>query len=214
MKTDDLIAALAMDAPPASPAALDRRLLMWAFPAALAALAGVWFGLGGFREDLGEAVRGLTFWLKAAYTVALAVTGGWLFTRLGRPGASLKAPALALLAVVLTAAVLGSTDVLMRPADGRMTAFLGHSYRVCALNIAGLSLLTTPFVFWAARRFAPTRPTRAGAVAGLTAGAIAATLYGLYCQESTAAFVATWYSLGIAMSAAGGAVIGRFWLKW
>lgn len=214
MKTDDLIAALAMDAPPASSSALDRRLLMWAFPAALSALAGVWFGLGGFRDDLAEAVLGVTFWMKAAYTVALAVAGGWLFTRLGRPGASLKAPILLLLAVVAAAAAMGSADLLMRPADSRLHAWLGHSYRVCALNIAGLSVLTTPFLFWAARKFAPTRPMRAGAVAGLTAGAIAATLYGLYCQESTAAFVATWYTLGMGISAAAGAVIGRFWLRW
>ncbi len=214
MKTDDLIAALAMDAAPASPAALNRRLLMWAFPAALAALAGVWFGLGGFRPDLVQALLGPTFWMKAAYTIALAVAGGWLFTRLGRPGASLAAPALVLLAIVLSAAILGSMDLMMRPADGRMHAWLGHSYRVCALNIAALSVLTAPFMFWAARKFAPTRPMRAGAVAGLTAGAIAATLYGLYCQESTAAFVATWYTLGMGVSAAAGAVIGRFWLRW
>lgn len=213
MKTDDLIAALALDAPPASPASLQRRLLMWSLPAAVTGFLGVWFYLQ-LRPDLLQAIGGVTFWLKAGYTAALAVAGGWLFTRLGRPGASVKAPALALLAIVLAAAMLGSMDALTRPADGRMTAFLGHSYQVCALNIAGLSLLTSPFLFWAARKFAPTRPMRAGAVAGLTAGAIAATLYGLHCQESTAAFVATWYTLGILIPTVVGAVIGRFALRW
>ena len=213
MKTDDLIAALAMDAPPASPASLQRRLLMWSLPAAVAAFLGVWFYLQP-RPDLMQAMGGMTFWMKAAYTAALAATGGWLFTRLGRPGASATAPLLAVLAVLATGLTMGSMNLMMAPPDGRMHLLLGHSYEVCAFNIAGLSVLTTPFLFWAARKFAPTRPMRAGAVAGFTAGAIAATLYGLYCQESSAAFVATWYTLGILIPTAAGAVIGRYTLRW
>ena len=213
MKTEDLIAALALDAPPASPASLQRRLLVWSFPAAAAAFLGVWFFLH-LRPDLMQAMGGVTFWMKAVYTAALAATGGWLFTRLGRPGASATAPLLALLVILATALTMGSMDLMAAPSDGRMPVLLGHSYQVCALNIAALSLLTTPFLFWAARRFAPTRPMRAGAVAGFTAGAIAATLYGLHCQESTAAFVATWYTLGILIPTAAGAVIGRFTLRW
>lgn len=213
MKTDDLIAALALDVPPASPASLKRRLLMWSVPAAAAAFLGAWFFLN-LRPDLMQAMGGMTFWMKAGYTAALAATGGWLFTRLGRPGAGATAPLLALLAVLAAAVTLGAFNLMTAPSDGRMPVLLGHSYQVCAINIAGLSLLTTPFLFWAARKFAPTRPMRAGAVAGFTAGAIAATLYGLHCQESTAAFVATWYTLGILIPTAAGAVIGRFALRW
>lgn len=213
MKTEDLIAALALDATPASPASLQRRLLMWSLPAAVTGFLGVWFYLQ-LRPDLLQAIGGVTFWLKAGYTAALAASGGWLFTRLGRPGASATAPLWALLAILAAAMAMGAANMMMAPSDVRMPVLLGHSYQVCALNIAGLSLLTSPFLFWAARRFAPTRPMRAGAVAGLTAGAIAATLYGLHCQESTAAFVATWYTLGILIPTAVGAVIGRFALRW
>jgi hypothetical protein len=213
MKTEDLIAALALDAPPASPASLQRRLMMWSLPAAATAFLGVWFYLH-LRPDLMQAMGGVTFWMKAGYTAALAAAGGWLFTRLGRPGASATAPLLVLLSVLAVALAMGAMNMMAAPSDGRMPVLLGHSYQVCAINIAGLSLLTAPFLFWAARKFAPTRPMRAGAAAGLTAGAIAATLYGLHCQESTAAFVATWYSLGILISTAAGAVIGRFALRW
>lgn len=55
---------------------------------------------------------------------------------------------------------------------------------------------------------------RAGAAAGLLTGAIAATAYGLHCPEATAAFVATWYTLGMAAAAGLGAVVGRFALRW
>jgi hypothetical protein len=46
-------------------------------------------------------------------------------------------------------------------------------------------------------------------------GAVAATAYGLlHCPEATVAFVATWYTLGVAAAGAIGASIGRFALRW
>lgn len=214
MKTDDLIAALAMDAPPVRPQALTARLWLWAVPAAILAVLGVRFGLGGFRPDLAQAMGGMTFWMKAGYTAALALAAGWLFVRLGRPGASAKWPAILVFGVFLVAIAMGVMNLMMTPASERMHAWLGHSWKVCTLNVVGLSVLTTPFLFWAARQFAPTNPTLAGFATGLTAGALAATLYGLYCMENTAAFVATWYTLGVLAAGAAGAVIGRFWLRW
>ena len=57
----------------------------------------------------------------------------------------------------------------------------------------------------AMRRLAPTRPTLAGAGAGLFVGGIAATVYGLHCAETSAAFTLIWYTGGIALSTALGA---------
>ncbi|MBX7247984.1 MAG: DUF1109 domain-containing protein [Caulobacteraceae bacterium] len=213
MKTDDLIAALALDAAPVAPRAPTRWLWLAAALAAVAALAGVVLGLG-VRADLAVAVGGMTFWIKATYTALIALAGGWLAARLGRPGASARRPALLVLGVFAAAILLGLVNLATTPAEGRLHAWLGHSWRVCTLNVLGLSLLTTPFLFWAAKKFAPTSPTLAGFATGLTSGAIAATLYGLYCQESTAAFVATWYTLGVLAAGGLGAGIGRFWLRW
>jgi len=69
-------------------------------------------------------------------------------------------------------------------------------------------------VFGAARGFAPMRPGAAGAAAGLLTAALATTLYGLHCPEHTASFVMVWYSLGIAVAVAAGAVIGRVLFRW
>ncbi|MDG2520936.1 NrsF family protein [Caulobacter segnis] len=66
----------------------------------------------------------------------------------------------------------------------------------------------------AMRAFAPSRPAVAGLAAGVFSGALAATVYGLSCAESTATFVATWYTLGMAMSGALGALAGRWVLRW
>ena len=211
MKTDDLIAALSADLPPAR--RVDRRLLLSMIPAGLVVLAvvGLWLG---FRADLMEAMRGPVFWAKAAYTIMMAAAGFWLLDRLGRPGASARGP-LVLLAMTLVA-VLGLSlfELARMPMPERMPAVMGDSARLCAPNIAVLSLFAAPFVFWAARSFAPTRPTLAGAAAGLLTGGLATTLYGLHCPEHTAAFVTLWYTLGMGIAVAGGAIIGRFALRW
>jgi len=53
-----------------------------------------------------------------------------------------------------------------------------------------------------------------GAAAGLAAGASAATLYGLHCPEVSALFVLIWYSLGMLVAAAIGALAGPRVLRW
>jgi hypothetical protein len=67
---------------------------------------------------------------------------------------------------------------------------------------------------WALRGLAPTRPRAAGLAAGLLAGAIGAFAYALACHEVSVAFVALWYSLGIALSGALGALLGPRLLRW
>jgi len=64
------------------------------------------------------------------------------------------------------------------------------------------------------RQLAPTRLAIAGAAAGLLAGGVGASVYGLYCGETAATFVVIWYTLGIAAGAALGAVIGSRLLRW
>lgn len=213
MRTDDLISALSTDLPPTSAARLRRRMLVWLVPAAVLALAGVWLALG-FRSDLAAAMLGPMFWAKAAYTVAAAAAGFWLLERAGRPGAKVRGP-LILLGLIASAAVLaGWITLISMPEAERMAAVMGGSARVCPTNVAGLSLLAAPFVVFAARGFAPLRPGLAGAAAGLLTGGLAATVYGLHCPEHTAAFVAVWYTLGMTIPVAVGAVLGRFVWRW
>ena len=213
MKTSDLIAALTLEAPVVSPRQIERALMLWMIPAALLVLAGVvvWLGL---RPDLGTAVTGVTFWAKGAYTVTLGVGAFWLLDRLGRPGEDVRAPMMFLAAAFVTVCAVAILELMSLPGGARAVAIMGRSARVCPTNILILSGLASPFVFFAARRFAPFRPGLAGAAAGLLTAGLAATLYGLHCPEHTAAFVAVWYTLGMALSAAAGAVIGRFAFRW
>jgi hypothetical protein len=66
----------------------------------------------------------------------------------------------------------------------------------------------------ALRHGASTRPAFTGAVAGLLAGGLGAAVYASYCPEDSALFLATWYSLAIAIVAIAGAAIGSRALRW
>jgi hypothetical protein len=210
MKTEDLIDTLAVGIEPVRPARLNLLLLAGA---AIVAVVAV-IALLGLRSDLAEVVRGPTFWLKAGYTAALAAAALWLTTRLGKPGMPLGAAGWSVLAIVCLAGLAGTVELLLLPPSARMDDWLGFTWKVCALNIVVISAVTAPPIFLAARRMAPTQPMAAGASAGLLTGAVAATAYGLHCPEATAAFVATWYTLGVAVAAGCGAVVGRFVLRW
>jgi hypothetical protein len=69
-------------------------------------------------------------------------------------------------------------------------------------------------VFWALRSLAPTRLTLSGAVAGMLAGATGAFIYAFHCTEVSAPFMTVWYTLGIVVVGAVGAVLGRTLLHW
>jgi hypothetical protein len=80
-----------------------------------------------------------------------------------------------------------------------------------------LLMLSRPFflvLVWSFKALAPTRWRVAGAAAGLVSGALAAIAYGLHCPESSALFVLTWYSLGIALATGLGALVGPWLLRW
>lgn len=210
MKTDDLIEALAAGIEPVRPA----RLSPWMVGGALAVALTSVVVILGVLPDLAEMVRGPAFWAKAAYTSALAASALWLVTRLGQPGASIRLAGWTVAAIVGLAGLAGVVELLRLPPEARMDDWLGFTWKVCALNILMVSAITAPLIFLAARHMAPTRSMQAGAAAGLLTGAVAATAYGLHCPEATAAFVATWYTLGMAAAAASGAIIGRFALRW
>ena len=213
METDRLIEGLTVDLRPVS----ARQAPVWLGGAALigggVALAAVILSLG-LRPDLSIAMAGQMFWVKAGYGVVLAVAGFWCAERLSRPVASSRAgwwlggAAFAILALSALANLMGA------PAEARMGAWLGGSWQQCPLYIPALSIPTLGLSLAVMRGLAPTRLRLAGAAAGAFSGGVAATAYGLHCGETAPAFLATWYSLGVVLSAGLGALLGPFALRW
>lgn len=211
MKTDDLIDALAAGLQPAPPARLNALLLVCAAAASVAAVAI----LLGVRPDLTDVLASPATWMKGVYTAGLAGAALWLSARAGRPGADTRLPAAALAAIVGLALLWGAVELLSASGDERLADWLGRTWTICGRNILLVSAAAAVPTFLSARRLAPTRPAFSGFALGVATGGIAATAYGiLHCPESTAAFVATWYTLGVALAGLIGAAAGRFALRW
>lgn len=210
MRTEELIEALARDVTPTRPARPAPGLLTAAGAVLLVVIALV----PALRPDLGPLIAQPGFWLRAAYTAALATSALWLADRLGRPGASARPPFAALCTVLATAAVAALAEQAALDAPDRLAALMGQSWSICPPLIFAMSLAAAPVVFLGARRFAPTRPALMGAALGLMSGAAAAGFYSLHCPELTASFVAVWYTAGVLAAGFTGAVAGRVALRW
>jgi hypothetical protein len=213
MKTDELITLLARDAAPVDRGVLPRRLSALALAGAAAALVIMvpWIG---FRPDLPGAFADPTFWMKAIYTIGLGIAGFLLAERLSRPGANGRLGWALAAACAATIAALAAAQLLSMPSQQMPAAIMGGSWDSCPWLIFALALPGLAAILWTMRRFAPTRTALAGAAAGLLAGGVSATIYGLHCDENAAPFVAVWYSLGIAFTVITGALVGSRALRW
>jgi hypothetical protein len=212
MKTGDLIAILAHDSRRRPAGLVNSR-----FAAALLVGGAITFAVVALWlkcQPLIEAARHPWFWMKAAYTGALIVPGLLIVQRLARPGADLRRAPLGALAVFVLMAAFGVGQILSAQPGDRLGLWLGETWKICSPLIFLLSIPIYACLVLIIRTLAPTRLTLAGASAGFLSGALAAALYGLHCPEQGAAFVATWYSLGVAGAAALGAVTGRWLLRW
>ena len=212
MQTDELIAHLTNDLPPIRNGAVMRILLSAIALGVIGSVAVMMLVLHP-RHDLAEAMTSFGMWTKLAYTFALTAFGFWLVERAGRPGADMVRPALLLALPVLAIALLSLIQMNAADADPRLL-LMGHTSRVCALLVTMTALPTLAATFWALKRLAPTRLTLAGTGAGLFAGAAGAFVYSFHCPEAAAPFIAIWYSLGVALTAAIGGFLGPRFLRW
>lgn len=213
METEKLIDQLARDLAPARTGQVARRIAGAAALGLAVALAAV-LVLFGLRPDLAEAVLGMMFWMKAAYAGLLALAGFWCADRLARPAGSARGGLRLALTVLAILVVIAVVKLMLAPPADRMAIWLGGSWRTCPRNLLLLAAPVLALTLLAMRRLAPTRLAMAGGAAGLFAGGLAALAYSLHCPETAPAFVATWYTLGVALSAGLGAMLGPFVLRW
>lgn len=213
MNTEALIQSLSKNLKPVPRHALGRRLAVGIGAGGVVTLVLIGLGLG-FRPDLDLAMRGYSFWMKWAYTVSIGVCALFMVARLARPD-TVRLRWLWLIAVpFLLLAAIGVTEMAHVPPGDWLSMWLGQSWKRCPWLVLMLSAPIFVGLLWSFRQLAPTRLRMAGAAAGLAAGACAATLYCLHCPEVSAIFVLTWYTLGIALAAGIGALLGPRLLRW
>lgn len=168
----------------------------------------------GLQPHLASVAATLGLVMKSGSMLAIGLLSVRALRGLARPGAA-PVPLLAPVGIVLAmlaAIALGQLSAGADAGAGRL--WLGASWQSCSLRIAALSLPLLVGIVWALRQQAPVHLRRAGAVAGLCAGSMAAALYALACSEQSAGFVLLWYSLGIGLAAGIGALLGPRLLRW
>nr|WP_283816713.1 DUF1109 domain-containing protein [Phenylobacterium glaciei] len=198
---------------PASPWWVTRRILIGLSSGAFfsALLMIFWLGV---RPDLMDAMTGTMFWMKFAYTLACSAILAWALIRVARPGGSMGSLAWALAAPFALVALMAVARLAKADPVIARGMLMGDSADVCPWRIAILGLPIFAGAVWALRGLAPTRLVLSGFVAGGCAGAMGAWIYAFHCNESAAAFVAVWYTAGMAAVALLGALAGRRLLRW
>lgn len=211
MKTEDLMTMLANNAGPAPKAlalkSLSPALLLGPLMAAAVAVAV----LGLIPQHMfGE----LAVWAKLGYAGTLALIGGVCLARLGKPGARIGMPPRLLPLLAALVALVGVGNYLSTPPEQLHQALFGGSFLVCPWAILTLSVPALALSLWAARQLAPTRPLLTGAACGLMSGGLGAMGYALACTETSLTFISIWYTAGMLLCTALGALLGRRFLRW
>lgn len=211
MRTEDLINTLAADR---TVDVAPGRMLALAVLVGIAIAAIVFSTMLGMRPDVDDAMHTMRFPFKFVVTIALAIVGLILVSRLERPGADWRAAARLLIipALLIGGAVL--LEMIVVPSSDWESRMIGNNSMICLTAIPAISIAPLVAIIIAMRYAAPTAPVRAGAAAGLTAAALAATLYASHCADDSPLFVVLWYSIAIALVTAVGAWLGSRVLRW
>jgi hypothetical protein len=171
-------------------------------------------GVLGFRSDMNVAAASMMFWMKFAYVLAVAAFAVWAADALARPAGPGRGRIAWLALPVTLVAILAAWKLMDAPPPSRGAMIMGASAAVCPWRIIVFSAPPLVGLTLAVRGLAPTRMRWAGAMIGTAAGGAGAFAYALHCDESTAPFLAIWYTLGIAGAGTLGALLGPRVLRW
>jgi hypothetical protein len=213
MQTTDLIDRLAGDLRPTPQRALWQGLIAALLLGSVVALSVAWVSFG-VKKDFTSALLTFPLWMKWVYALGVGAAAFSLCARLARPERAPGALPFVLGVPFLVLGGIALVELARVPAGGRRALWLGQTALTCPWLIGALAIPIFVAALWALRRLAPTRQRLAGFSAGCLAGAVAAVLYALHCNENAAAFVVSWYTLGMLLPGLVGILIGPRVLHW
>ena len=213
VRTDELIRFLSREPKPVLKApAVSLMLSSLLGGLTLSTLLMLW--VYGIRDDLILTWTEGYFLIKILFCASLALPAMRLMLVWGRPGMRASSSLVLLGVPFLTMAFFASQVLWQSDEAQRQVLIWGETWRSCPFNICLLSFPLMVASFGITKALAPTHLRWSGAGAGFLAGALAALVYCLHCPESALPFIGIWYSLGIAMSAMVGALLGPRVLRW
>ena len=213
MRTDELINILGTTVEPADPRPL-RYALIIALAVGVVAATCLMLGVFGVPSDpLGGEQVGLQM-MALAFTLGLAAAGAAFLARAVRPGQPDRLPLVLMgLLVVVFLVVVGIALALTHVAAWGEMVF-GPHWAACLVCIPLFAVVPFVALVWALRKGAPTNLRRTGAIAGLVAGALGATVFALHHPVGSLVFVALWYGAGLLLCTLAGALLGPRLLRW
>ena len=211
MKTDDLISLLAEDhkSGPSLGQILWGALAAGVIVSALVLLLTV-----GIRQNMEAFLPTARVLFKIGYTIVLSAAAVFIVFAVGRPGVPLKGRLLALVPPLLLVAGGAALEMQATPESSWATRAIGEHPLFCIAFIPVLAIAPLGAFLYALKQGAPENPARAGMLAGLAAGAIAAAVYAWHCPDDSPFFVAIWYTIGMGIVALVGTLIGARVLRW
>lgn len=213
MQTHDLISLMSASHQPVDTGWLRRATWLCAL-AALAITAGLVLLTLGARPDFASAWMTLPVIAKALLGASVAGIALVLFQSSLRPGLK-PARRLPLVAVpFVLAAAWALLALAQAPAEQWSALIFGRYWRACLIAVPLYALCPLVSLLLLARRGAPVDGTLTGACAGLASAGLATVAYSLHCPDDTAPFLATWYTIAIALVTGVGALILPRFLRW
>jgi hypothetical protein len=212
MRTHELINILVADRVHAAPRPFFAVAIAAGIGAVISAL--LLLAVLGIRHDMADASASLRFLVKSATVLILAVCSIGLVIRLSRPDAKPGRLIWALAIAPLILAMSVAIELAVTPAQRWELQLFGLHWLACLILIPLFSIPPFAGLLYALSQAAPRDAGLAGAIAGLAAGGIAASVYVLHCPDDSPLFMAAWYTLAVGFVSLVGYLIGRRWLRW
>jgi hypothetical protein len=212
MDTSELIKTLAANTRRAS---IPLPAMWWvAVAIAISIAAVIFFVTLGLRPDIAAAAETVRFPFKLLVTLTLAVSAFGCVRALSRPEVPSRRAVACLAAAPALIVVAVVAELFVLPSKTWSATMIGTNSIVCLTYIPLIGLGPLAIFLLALRHGAPTKLGRAGAIAGLLAGGIAASFYAAQCNNDSPLFVSVWYTIAIAGLAILGAVGARQFARW
>jgi len=213
MKTDELISLMAAGHQSVDTGRLSRATWLTAV-AALAVTALLLVNTLGTRPDLARAIMTTPVIAKLLFGSSIATIALILFLQSLRPG--LKPRRLAPLAAipVMLVAAWAAVALAQAPTAQWSALTLGRYWNGCLVFVSAYSMVPLLAMLVLARRGAPVDSTLTGASAGLASAGLATVAYALHCPDDAAPFLATWYTIAMALVTGLAALVLPRFLRW
>jgi len=213
MNTDRLIDMLSTNLEPVKGGQLGKTL-GWAIVIGLVAAFGVMLACFGIRSDLIAGNHSGALALKIVFALSLVGTGAAFLIKSMVPGQQEGHRFALIFLPFLAASAAALAIVVQQPALASGGMIEGAAAAMCLFCIPFLAIIPFALLTWALRKGAPTDLRRSGAVAGLVAGAIGATVYSFSCPSDSWLFVFLGYTVAVALCSIVGAQVGPRLLRW